>query len=155
MNENQVLLEQYKTYVEMADRISARRSETNKFFISLLTALLAIVSLTVDNDAFKEYQGFVFIVVSIMGLALNVIWYVNIRSYRQLNSGKFKVIHEMESKLAFPCYQKEWKILGEGQESKKYLQLTRVERFVPFVLAVPYFLLLIHSLLKYSSNAGG
>lgn len=154
MNENQVLLEQYKTYVEMADRISARRSETNKFFISLLTALLAIVSLTVDKNAFNDYERFVFIVVSIMGLALNVLWYVNIRSYRQLNSGKFKVILEMESNLAFPCYEKEWKILGEGKESKKYLQLTRVERFVPFILSVPYFLLLIHSLIKYASNTG-
>ena len=154
MNESQVLLEQYKTYVEMADRISARRAETNKFFISLLTALLAIVTLTVDKDAFKDYQGFVIVVVSVMGLALNIIWAVNIRSYRQLNSGKFKVIHEMESRLSFPCYEKEWKILGEGKESKKYLQLTKVERYVPFVLAVPYFILLIHSILKYSSSAG-
>lgn len=33
-----LLIEQYKLYVEMADRISARRAETNKFYISLLTA---------------------------------------------------------------------------------------------------------------------
>ena len=29
------LIEQYKLYVEMADRVSARRAQTNRFYISL------------------------------------------------------------------------------------------------------------------------
>jgi hypothetical protein len=52
----------------------------------------------------------------------------------------------MEQHLPFPCYDKEWEILGEGKEGKKYLQLTRVEQYVPFILAIPYLLLLIYSL---------
>jgi hypothetical protein len=41
---------------------------------------------------------------------------------------------------------REWQILGAGEERKKYLQLTHVEQFVPFVLAVPYLLLFVYSL---------
>ncbi len=148
MNEKETLLEQYKLYVEMADKISARRAQTNKFFISLLTGLLAILSLATDKSFFTNYQLFVFFVVSFLGFALNILWYVNIRSYRQLNTGKFQVIQEMEQQLAFPCYKKEWEILGEGKESKKYLQLTRIEQYVPFILAIPYILLLVYSLIK-------
>jgi hypothetical protein len=142
----QHLLEQYKLYVEMADRITTRRTQTNRFYISLLSGLLALLSIVGSRNMFRDFQTIAFMAVAILGLVLCTLWNVNIRSYRQLNSGKFKVIHEMEQHLPFPCYNKEWEILGEGKESKAYLQLTRVEQYVPFVLAVPYLLLLIYSL---------
>ena len=140
------LLEQYKLYVEMADRISARRSQSNRFYISLLSALLALLSILINRTLWSSIQNALFLAVAILGLALCFLWYVNINSYRQLNSGKFKVIQELEQHLPFNCYDREWKILGAGEERKKYLQLTRVEQFVPFVLAVPYLLLFLYSL---------
>ncbi len=143
------LLEQYKLYVEIADRVSGRRAQTNRFFISLLSGLLALLSIVVDREIFSNFQTIVFMTVALLGLALCALWYINIRSYRQLNSGKFKVIHEIEQHLPYPCYDKEWEILGEGKESKKYLQLTRVEQYVPFILAIPYILLFIYSLWKW------
>ena len=36
-------LEQYKLYVEMADRISARRQTANSFFLSVNTAIVALL----------------------------------------------------------------------------------------------------------------
>jgi hypothetical protein len=39
----QHLLEQYNLYVEMADRITTRRAQTNRFYISLLSGLLALL----------------------------------------------------------------------------------------------------------------
>ncbi len=140
------LLEQYKLYVEMADRVSNRRAQTNRFYISLLSGLLALLSIVVGRNIFSDFQTIVFSVISVLGLTLCALWNINIRSYRQLNSGKFKVIHEMEQHLPFPCYDREWEILGEGKEGKKYLQFTRVEQYVSFILAIPYILLLLYSL---------
>ena len=131
------LLEQYKLYVEMASRISVSRAKTNRFYISLLSGLLAVLSIGVNKDVFNNIQNIVFLAVAILGLALCLLWYINLRSYRQLNSGKFKVIHEMERNLPCPCYNREWEILGEGKEGRKYLQLTQVE---------PYMLLFVYSL---------
>lgn len=71
-----------------------------------------------------------------------------IRSYRQLNSGKFKVIHEIEKELPIAAYDKEWEILGRGKQPGKYLQLTRVEQWVPLVLSIPYLLLLVYSVVR-------
>lgn len=62
-----------------------------------------------------------------------------------MNSGKFKVIHEMEKQLPFPCYVREWDILDSGNNHKNYLPYTKIEKFIPFVLAVPYLSLLIYS----------
>jgi hypothetical protein len=88
----------------------------------------------------------IFLVVSILGLVLCIVWKININSYGQLNTGKFKVIHEMEAQLPFACYDREWEFLGAGQDSKKYLQLTKVEQYVPYLLAIPYLLLLVYAL---------
>jgi|Deesub1362A_J573_1020465.scaffolds.fasta_scaffold04659_7 hypothetical protein len=141
---NEHLLEQYKLYVEMADRISERRMQTNKFYISLLSGLLALLSILVSVG--KLNQTLIFVIVSLLGIALCILWHINIRSYRQLNSGKFKVIHEMEQNLPFPCYDKEWEILGEVKEKSKYLQLTRVEKYIPLILSIPYIFLFLYTL---------
>lgn len=140
------LLEQYKLYVEMADRISTRRVQANRFYISLLSGLLALLSVVISRSIFAEIHNALFLAVSILGLSICFLWYITINSYRQLNSGKFIVIHEIEQQLPFPCYNREWKILGEGKKRRKYFQLTRIEKFVPFILAVPYLFLFIYSL---------
>lgn len=147
---HELLLEQYKLYVEMADRISTRRAQTNRFYISLLSGLLALLSIVVTREGFSGILSVIFMAIAILGIALCFLWYVNIRSYRQLNSGKFKVVHEMEQHLPIPAYEREWEILGKGKESKKYLQLTRVEQFVPFILSIPYLLLLVYSLYMWT-----
>lgn len=141
---NKYLLEQYKLYVEMTDRISERRIQTNKFYISLLSGLLALLSILVSVDGLSQHL--IFIIVSLLGIALCVLWHTNIQSYRQLNSGKFKVIHEMEQFLPFSCYNKEWEILEKGKENSKYLQLTKVEKYIPLILSIPYILLFLYTL---------
>ena len=133
------IIEQYKLYVEMADRVSDRRAKANQFYMALLSGLLVVVSFVVNKDnqsAFVDYQEIIFLAIGILGLLICFIWNINIRSYRQLNTAKFKVIHELEEKLAYAGYTREWEFLGKGAEAKKYLQLTRVEAWVPIILTM-------------------
>lgn len=141
------LLEEYKLYVEMADRVSARRIDASKLYISLLTGLLAVIPFILEQGTPASIQKVVLVAMGILGLALCYIWILNIRSYKQLNSLKFKVIHEMEQLLPFSCYKREWQILEEEKDSRSYLRLSRVERYVPFLLMIPYLILLIYALL--------
>lgn len=140
------MLEQYKLYVEMADRVSSRRAQANRFYISLLSTLLALISIVFSIGALSEILIKTLVAIAILGMILCALWWVNIRSYRQLNSGKFKIIHEMEKELPFAAYDREWEILGRGKEARKYLQLTRVEQWVPPIFAVLYLLLLLYSI---------
>ena len=39
------ILEQYKLYVEMADRISNRRGLTNTFFLTINTAIFTVIGI--------------------------------------------------------------------------------------------------------------
>ncbi len=146
------ILEQYKLYVEMADRVSARRVQLTTLYTSILSGLLALLSITGNKDLFHGPQSIVLLVISILGLSLCLVWTVNINSYKQLNFLKFKVIHEMEAHLAFPCYDREWKILKEDKTKQNYLRLTAVEKYIPTILAFPYFCLLIYSVVSINKS---
>jgi len=145
-------IEQYTIYVRMADQVSARRNEANKFYISLLTALLALLSILLEGGFTSIPANITLLAVSVLGVLLCIVWMTNIRSYSQLNSGKFKVIHEMEDFLPFQCYKREWELLGKGSHSNRYLQLTRVEQVVPLIMALPYLGLLVYSILALINN---
>jgi hypothetical protein len=77
-----------------------------------------------------------------------VIWFVNLLSYRQLNSGKFKVIHEIETQLPYACYDREWDILGRGTAASKYLPMTHIEQYVPAIMSIPFAMVFVYALLK-------
>jgi hypothetical protein len=139
------LLEQYKLYVTMADKVSGRRLEANKFYVTLLSGGLAFLALT---ERVQEERWLVFAVIGLFGLILCGVWFLSLRSYRQLNSAKFKVIHLLEEKLPFPCYTEEWKRLEHGQRRRIYWPLSRVEQGAPLALAIPYGVLLIISVIR-------
>lgn len=136
-------LEQYKLYVQMADKVSERRIQANTFYITLLTGLFALLSIVVERGLVSNVQASLFAAVGLLGILLCFIWWTNIRSYRQLNSGKFKVIHEMEQDLPFRCYAREWELLKEGKQHKTYFPLSHVEQYVPLLFTIPYLALLL------------
>lgn len=145
------LLEQYKLYVEMMDRTTTRRNQINSFYTSLLSGLLAIIAIATNKDVAQfqniKFQAIAFLAVSVLGIFLCAVWYINIQSYKRLNSSKFKVISELEKQLPLACYSKEWESLKNDGRYKGYLTQTSVERIVPFILSIPYAGLLIYALL--------
>lgn len=140
------LLEQYKLYVEMADRVSQRRDQSNKFYATIYSALAAILVLAARFDLSDDTWGFAFLVAGLVGALLAGIWYMNIRSYRTLNSAKFQIINEIEKQLPAQGYTDEWELLRPVEGPPKYLQLTRVEQYVPVM-----FLLLSLALVGYAA----
>jgi len=125
-------IEQYKLYVEMADRISSRRQSANSFFLSVNTAIIAIIGYVQLGQSAGTNQAFYWLV-SIAGMALCYTWYRLILSYKNLNSGKFKVVHALEKRLPVAPYDAEWESLERGKNPKLYQPFTRVEMTVPWV----------------------
>jgi len=135
------LIEQYKLYVQMADKVSERRQSANNYFLTVNSILISLVGVLSGIGLIAE-QNVWRCFIPLAGLLVSVTWATLIRSYRQLNSGKFKVIHQLESQLPAALYDTEWKILEEGL-GKRYLPFTHVEQFVPWIFAVLYVLLAI------------
>lgn len=125
-------IEQYKLYLEMSDRISARRQTANSYFLTLNTALLSLVTyLSLGAEQMRWYW-----LVALAGIVLSYMWYRLVRSYKDLNTAKFKVIHEIEAKLPMAPYDAEWEAVGRGRAPELYLPFTHVEICVPWVFLI-------------------
>jgi hypothetical protein len=131
------ILEQYRLYVEMADRISARRALANTFFLTLNAAIFTLVGVFWKDR--PEGSPWLLLLPLFVSLGLCLAWFWLVRSYRQLNSGKFAVIGALESRLpASPFWRAEWTALGKGADKSKYWPLTHLEQWVPLLFAVSY-----------------
>lgn len=141
------VLEMYKLYVEMADNISKRRQEANSFFLTLNSAIIALVGyVNLSQDSISGRASF-FWLVAISGMVLCFLWYRLIHSYKDMNSGKFKVVHAIEKQLPLRLYDAEWTALGKGEDPKLYLPFTHIEIYVPWVFFVIHLFVLIKSIL--------
>jgi len=59
-----------------------------------------------------------------------------IRSYKQLNTAKFKVLHEIEEKLVMNLHKYEWEILEEGKNYKVYYPFSHIEMLIPWIFFI-------------------
>jgi hypothetical protein len=151
----------YQMAVEMADRVSARRMAANGYFLSVQTALVAILafayqSVTPDRRA-------VLFIAAVLGCVLATTWFFAIRSYRRLNRAKFNVINRLEKDLATQYFTDEWAELANStkndvelksfrarwlQFKDRYTTLTNVETVVPVVFAIIYVLVILGAVFK-------
>lgn len=137
------LLEQYKTYLALADKISERRSAANTFFLTVNTGLLSAFGIA--NFAAQKTSPSVFIIGGVAAILLSYSWFRLIRAYRDLNTAKFKVVHEIERYLPLRPYDAEWEALGRGENKKLYWPFTHIENYVPWI-----FILLYSAVITYS-----
>lgn len=134
-------LEQYKQYVEMADRVSARRLLANSFFLTVHSSIVAaLVIIFKDGIKFSQLWSLIpFFGIEILCYS----WWRIVKSYRQLNSGKYKVVHYLEQNLPCSPYDAEWEMLGRGKNPKLYHPITQVETNVPIAFGIVYLLIAI------------
>jgi hypothetical protein len=141
-------LELYKLTVEMADRISARRGLANSFFLTLNTGLTAFLGTALgpvpmpegDTDSLRG------VLMAGIGVVLCFTWWVLLRSYRQLNSAKFRVILEMEKQFTAAPFGNEWQLLKADPVKRRfsrYAELGLVERVVPLAFMTVYLVLAV------------
>ena len=154
MQESEQLFEIYKLHAELADKVSQRREGANRLYVSLLVGLavfLAALSRFGVDGELSFVDGplrLILCAAGAIGALLSVSWYVIIRSYRKLNSGKFKALHELESKLAYPFFDREWDLLTEGKRIRRYWKLTNVETGLPAIFFLLFFGLMVYCLLQ-------
>ncbi len=138
-------LEQYKIYVEMADKISARRQSANSFFLSMNTAIIAIIGYVQLGTKVGE-KADLYWFVSLAGIILCYSWFQLIRSYKDLNTGKFKVIHYIEERLPLSPYDAEWQALGNGGNPKLYHPFTKIEMKIPWIFLFLHLSVLVQTI---------
>lgn len=128
-------LDIYKAYLTDVGNIGSRHAETNKFYVSLLSAILVVMGLTGKDGPFKGY-ALLQEAVAFLAISISVLWFVNISTYARLYKAKFDVLRSIEATLPARPFTDEIASLG------KYVHLTLVERLVAVVITLPFIVLL-------------
>ena len=136
------LFEQYKIYIQGIENISERRHSAINYFITINTALISALGLSFNIEFLSQLLAFK-IVLSFVGLSVSIVFWYLINSYKQINTGKFKVLHEIESHLPLSLYEYEWEILGRGKNKKVYYPFSHIELLLPCLLGIAYFVLVL------------
>ena len=146
------LLEIYKLHSELADRVSQRRQIANRQYISIHVGLLVLVAAILRFGFGEIPVGGLLIVLGAFSGALSVAWAIEIRSYRQFNREKFRVLHDLESRLPYQFFQMEWDASlmpgdagSRARKNNSYWRLTHVENGLPFIFAALYICAAIYS----------
>lgn len=134
------MVDLYKLAVEMADRVSARRGQANQFYLTLQSALLGVPAIF-GSFGDEEFDPLRAMLLAIIGAITSITWWLQLRSYRDLNRAKFDVINRIEQDhLPLQPFNDEWMSLKKDPLPKwrgRYAELGTVERVVP----VAFFLL--------------
>lgn len=134
------IVEQWKTCVESANGISEKRNTANSIFITVNTALFAVITSSLESRS---------ILLSVVGIIICVLWIQLLDNYKRLNAVKYDIINEIETILPLSPFKAEWhRLCKQG----KYIGLTTIEKIVPIVFLALYGLAVLLPLLKLLSQ---
>ena len=125
------LLEQYKLYVQSAENVSTRRVSSVRYILTVNAALVASYGFQSANSGLTIWT----IPVAVAGIIISLLMWSIIKSHRDLNTVKFKVIHELEQHLPAALYDYEWQLAQEGR-GKIYHSVSKFELWIPVVFLV-------------------
>ena len=141
-------LEIYKLHADLADRVSQRREGANRLYVSLVAGLGVFIAALLRFDADGGPDWVVVAIVGAFGALLSLSWFLVLRSYRQLNSEKFRVLHELEDQLVYQFFKREWDPTSVGRKSNRYRRLTQVEVTLPAIFGTLFVAVAIYSLFQ-------
>lgn len=132
---HQLLMEQYKVYVEMADRVNARRSLANTFFMTFHAIILGTLGLTLSHEQIVHRVGF--LLFPLLGLlVMCYAWWCLVQYFRRTMRAKNVVIAGLEKRMpSSPSSVEERKAMGR---ENPYSQLKRMEVILPIIFALLY-----------------
>ena len=131
------LLDQYKMFQKTSEDLVARRQSVNSFYISVNSALVALVGIVMGLVDMPT-KVYVMIFMCITGIILDISWVSILEAYGTLNAAKMKVINLMEEQLPVALYDAEWRVMSDKLNNKKYVSFTDSEKRIPKIFACVY-----------------
>ncbi len=126
------LLEQYKLYVETSQQVSEKRQNSNNYLLTLNSSLVTLFVVFLSTFGHHRWNA----LIPATGLIVCFIWWALVDSYKDLNTAKFAIIHELEHQLPVALFRHEW-----------WSVLTHLERWIPVAFGGLYLILMGYALL--------
>ena len=126
-------LDQYKAYLQDLGNIGTRYAHSNSFFLSILTALLGLLTLMRPSEGLSDLRPMLRILVPLFALMLCWVWRQTMLFYGVIFKVKFDVLRELERHgELYPIFEREKNLLWPRPWLNKY------EHWIPIFLALPF-----------------
>ena len=132
------LLEIYKLHAAAADDVSRRRGGANRLFLAATTALVVTIGVIIRFGTGTFPVWVVILGLAGAGFLIQCAWLGVLASYKQLNSGKFKALQDLEEMLPYAFYTREWEALQKGEDPNTYAKMTVAERGLPQIFRMGF-----------------
>lgn len=134
------LIDQYQIYVSWAEKISDRRQIANNYYITLTTLLISGIGY-IWAQGFSIFLNYMW---PLLGICIAYIRFINLRAYKQINSKKFEIIHQIEEKLPMNLYSYEREKLWKWEDKKLYYPFSHIEILIPKIMIGLYVLWILY-----------
>lgn len=142
-DEKFIILEQYRIYSEAKERFIDRQFSTNKFY--LVANVIIFVTAYILSTLTPQFQPV--IVLSLIGFAIALMWWMNIDSYQTLIKIKYaNVLEYLETKLPEQPYHKEYIDYKSIKKKNNLIIFGDFQKVLAIVLAGIYFFVCIYNI---------
>lgn len=146
MNTEEILFQQYKMYAEHKEKFVDRSFNTNKFYLLLILAIILTMYLT--KDCSFVYGLSSMLVFSGIGMAICVMWWINVDSYNLLIKVKLaKVLEDIEKRLPVQLYCQEFAAIKDYKKNKKEFLFADIQKAITVALFLLFFFLFSYEVL--------
>jgi len=147
------LFQQYKLYVESAEKNMELRALANRFMgivnsIVLSASSYVIFEVLRDNDLKWELEWIIVYVPGSLGIMVSIAWIKIINQYKEIYEDKFRLITELEKKMPATVYTCERKIAIK----ERYRDIAHSEMWIARVFFGLYGVIYISALWKLFMN---
>ena len=134
-DEKFLILEQYRIYSDAKEKFIDRQFTTNKFY--LILNLLILLTAYILYSLTPQYQPV--IVLCVIGIALTLMWWMNIDSYQLLIKVKYaKVLEYLETKLPEQPYHKEFVDYTQLKKKNNLIVFGDFQKFLTLAIGCVY-----------------
>ena len=148
-DEKYLILEQYRIYSDAKEKFIERQFVTNRFYLVL--NLIILVVAYVLSTLTPQYHPVV--VLSVIGFAISVMWWMNIDSYQMLIKVKYaKVLEYLETKLPEQPYHKEFVDYAEMKKKNNLIVFGDFQKYLTLTVALIYVIMFangVTNIIKY------
>ncbi len=147
MTSEEIVLQLYKIYSEQKEKFVDRSFCTNKFYLILILGLILTMYLV------KDYS-FIFglsstLVFSAAGLAVCILWWINVDSYNFLIKVKLSnVLEQIEKQFPVKPYTEEITAINDIRKNRREFLFADIQKALATLVFILFFVLFINEVLS-------
>jgi len=151
LSEEEIRLTLFQHYLEDLGRLGSRHESVRQFYMTVITALFALLALAGPGGLLESVRGLVLVVVGGVGVSLCYLWHAHMKSFREIFRAKRETLQEIENDDKFHVrpFTTEDSKLG-----KQHTHLTDIDQKIAIAFGVLFVALVVFKILGIGAPGG-